>query len=68
MKTSNMEAEAIRMMKAKKSSYATVGTHRFKLQCRPRREKEYVLLSFDRTKPDGHVSRTYISWEDYEKI
>lgn len=32
---SNMEAEAIRMMKAKNGSYATVGTRKFKLQCSP---------------------------------
>lgn len=36
---SNMEAEAIRMMKAKNGSYATVGTRKFKLQCSPAARK-----------------------------
>lgn len=63
-----MEAEAIRMMKVKGSSYVTVGTHKFKLQCSPRREKEYVLLSYDLSNPDDHVSRTYISWDEYESV
>lgn len=68
MKMSNMEAEAIRMMKAKNGSYATVGTRKFKLQCSPRREKEYVLLSYDLSNPDDHVSRTYISWKEFDEV
>lgn len=65
---SNMEAEAIRMMKAKNGSYATVATRKFKLQCSPRREKEYALLSYDTSNPNDHVSRTYISWDEYESV
>ena len=49
------------MMKAKNGSYATVGTRKFKLQCSPRREKEYALLSYDLSNPNDHVNCTYIS-------
>ena len=63
-----METEAIRMMKAKNSSYVTVGTRKFKLQCSPRREKEYVLLSYDLSNPDDHVARTYISWKEFDEV
>ena len=65
---SNMEAEAIRMMKAKNGSYATVGTRKFKLQCSPRREKEYALLSYDLSNPNDHVNCTYISWKEFDEV
>lgn len=65
---SNIEAEAIRMMKAKNGSYATVGTRKFKLQCSPRREKEYALLSYDLSNPNDHVNCTYISWKELDEV
>ena len=65
---STMEAEAIRMMKAKGSSYVTVGTHKFKLQCSPRKEKEYKLLSFDTSNPYSDVNCTYISWKEFDEV
>ena len=65
---SAMEAEAIRMMKAKKSSSVTLGTRKFKLQSSHRREKEYAQLSYDLTNPNDHVNCTYISWKEFNEV
>lgn len=64
----DLEIEAVRMMKAKKSSSVTVGTRKFKLQCSPRREKEYALLSYDLSNPNDHVNCTYISWKEFDEV
>lgn len=68
MKMNVAEIEAIRRMKATKTSQTMVGTYKFKLQCSPRKEKEYKLLSFDASNPYGDVNTSYISWEDFNKI
>lgn len=67
-KLSNAEIKAIRQMKANRTSLASVGSLRFALHESPRREKEYVLFSFDHDNPYKTERRTYISWKEFDEV
>lgn len=67
MKMTNAEVQAIRQMKANRTSRASVGSLRFALRESPRCEKEYLLFSFDHDNPYKTERRTYISWKEFDE-
>lgn len=68
MKMTNAEIQAIRQMKANRTSRASIGSLRFVLRESPRREKEYLLFSFDHNNPYKTERRTYISWKEFDEV